>query len=96
MVAPVYMINGVAKRRVDQLQPGDRVDLEGDAYADPWPEDQSADEHYAATEHREFAFEFETVLQVVRESADCIRVDFESGLSFGFPPDHLIDVDGEQ
>lgn len=89
MATRTAWIDGAAKRRVDQLRPGDRVDLEGDAIADPYenPED---------SEHPEFQFEFERVLEVERETPDCIRVDFESGFSCGFPPDHLVDVDGEQ
>ena len=91
MTNRTILIDGVAKRRVDQLQPGDRVDLEADLFADPsWSEDADT------TEHPEFAFEFERVLGVERESPDCIRVDFESGFSCGFPPDHLVDIDGEQ
>ena len=84
------IVEGVSKRRVDQLRVGDRVDLEADAIADPGYGDDGA-----GSEHPEFAFEFQEVCEIVRESADCIAVYFD-GFACGFPPDHLIDVDGEQ
>ncbi len=85
--------------RIDQLRIGQRVDLEGDMFADP--------EYYLAaqdgeespefnSEHPEWQFEFEKVLAVEIETDECTRVDFESGFSCGFPPDHEVDVDGEQ
>lgn len=81
---------GVAQRQVAHLQPGDRVDLEGDVVADPgWA-------NGGQSEHPEFEFEFEVVLASEREGKDCTRVDFESGFSCGFPPDHWLDVDAEQ
>lgn len=82
-------IDGVTRRRVDDLLPGDRVDLENDVIADP-------EGHASDGEFSNFQFEFEVVGLIERESDDCIRIDFESGFSCGFPPDHLIDVDGEQ
>jgi hypothetical protein len=80
----IQMIDGVARCRVDQLKIGQRVDLEGDIFAD------------AGDSHPEFEFEFERVAAIERETDDCIRVDFESGFSCGFPPEHMVDVDGEQ
>ena len=77
-------VDGHVQRRVLDLRVGDRVDLEGDLIADP------------AGDHPEFEFEFEVVDHIERETEDCIRVDFRSGLSCGFPPDHWVDVDGEQ
>lgn len=74
---------------VSKLFVGQRVDLESDAIADP-VDDSSA------SEHPEFAFAFEVVFAIERETPDCIRVDFDSGFSCGFPPDHELDVDGEQ
>lgn len=76
-------VNGAVKRKVRDLRVGDRVDLEGDEIADNG-------------EHPEFQFEFQTVLTLEREGEDCIVVGFESGFTCGFPPDHMIDVDGEQ
>lgn len=61
-----------------ELKPGDLVDLEHDPYAD--------DGH-----HLEFESEYQLVLDVERETPDCVRVDFE-GLSCGFPPGHLFKV----
>jgi hypothetical protein len=93
--ARTHWIEGAAKRYVRDLQPGDRVDLEGDAFADPdyIPSGEDAPEGYMGSR---FQFEFERVMEVEQETPDCIRVDFESGFSCGFPPDHLVDVDGEQ
>lgn len=80
-------INGNAQRRVDMLRPGDRVDLEYDVFADP---DGCSDFHTY------YEAEFAVVAEIVRESADCICVYFESTPPVGFPPDHWVDVDGEQ
>ncbi|TPI86404.1 hypothetical protein [Mesorhizobium sp. B2-8-9] len=82
--------NGNAQRLISELRVGDRCDLEGDIFADPIFDASTI------SEHPEFQFEFETVLAIERETSDCIRVDFESGFSCGFPPDHWLDVDGEQ
>lgn len=85
----VIMQEGVARKKVADLEPGDKVDLEADAFADVSYDSEEG------SEHPEFAFEFEIVDQVEREAVDCIRVDFESGFSCGFPVDHFVDVDGE-
>jgi hypothetical protein len=92
------MIDGAAKRYVRDLHIGDRVDLENDMYADAdaWAAFENGEDGDAVRSHPEFAFEFERVAWMERETADCIRVDFESGFSCGFPPDHPVDVDGEQ
>lgn len=86
---------GVVRRMVTDLRPGDRVDLQNDPFADPDGLASSNDDA-STSQHPEFEFEFEVVLAVVRETDDYIRVDFESGFSCGFPPDHAIEVDGEQ
>ena len=80
-------------RRIDLLQIGQRVDLEGDIIADP---DYAVSGNPQASEHPEFQFEFETVVAITHESFDCMRIDFESGFACGFPPDYEIEVDGEQ
>lgn len=84
-------INGNAQRRVDMLRIGDRVDLENDIFADP--------DGYVSgpnnSSHPEFQYEFQEVLEIERESEDCICVYFNN-FACGFPPDHWIDVDGEQ
>lgn len=91
--------DGVVRRRVTLLRPGDKVDLQNDPIADPLDENDPE----APRDHPEFAFEFEVVRRVVYEAArgtdrsdDVVRVNFESGFSCGFPTDHEIEVDGEQ
>jgi len=85
-------VHGHVERLVSALRPGDRVDLAGDIFADPIGHIDALEQ----SDHPEFQFEFETVESVDVESADCICVYFESGFACGFPPDHWIDVDGEQ
>jgi hypothetical protein len=84
---------GVCRRPVAELRPGDRVDLEGDVFADP---DVYADPLNGVSEHPEFEFEFQVVEAVVPETDECTRVEFEGGFVCGFAPDHMIEVDGEQ
>lgn len=79
------------KTKISELYIGQRVDLEGDSIADP---DTAL--KMGSTAHPEFEFEFETVMEIERETANCILVVFESGFSCGFPPGHMVDVDGEQ
>lgn len=67
-------------RRIDQLKPGDLIDLEGDQYADP------------KRSHPVFQSEYATVESVERETPDCIAVWIEGVDCFGFPPDHLVSV----
>ncbi len=76
-------IEGRVQRRIDQVRVSDRLDLEGDEYADP------------NGTKEEFTFEFAEVLNVERETKNCILIETTQG-SFGFPPKHWIDVDGEQ
>lgn len=87
-------INGNVQRRVDMLRTGDRVDLEGDIFADPrgGATDSLSMED---SDHPEFAMEFQTVREIDRESDECICVYFDN-FACGFPPDHWLDVDGEQ
>lgn len=80
-------INGNVQRRVDMLQPGDRIDLENDLFADT---------EGTSDFHTHYESEFAVVDEVVRETEDCICVYFESTPPVGFPPDHWVDVDGEQ
>lgn len=67
---------------VIELRPGDLVDLEGDAFADP--------------EYRNPAFPFElaAVAAVERETFDCVAVAFEGFDVVGFPPSHFVQVRG--
>lgn len=59
------------------LKEGDMVDLEGDPYAN------GEDTQHIAP------FELFVVRGVERETADCVRVDFDN-LSVGFPPNHRL------
>jgi len=73
---------------VEDLRPGDMVDLEADLYADPACHECS----WERCEHPEFHSEYETVSEVEIETAACVRVDFESGFSCGFPMGHRVYV----
>lgn len=75
-------IDGHVQRRVDELRPGDRVDLQNDPIADNG-------------EHPEFEFEFLEVAEIDCETPECTVVYFNN-FTCGFPPDHWVDVDGEQ
>ena len=68
------------------LRIGQRVDLEGDVIADPGDK----------SDHPEFAYEFEVVETIERETEDCVCVYFESGFTCGFPVDHVVNVDPKQ
>lgn len=83
------MVDGVAMRRVDQVQIGDALDLENDMYADP--------EGYVTEGHNgnpEFQFGFARVDDIATESA-CTVLHTTQGV-FAFPHDHMIGVDAEQ
>lgn len=80
---PDRYVDGHVQRRVDMLRIGDRVDLENDKFADPNGTNESP------------LFEFLTVGTIERETRGCIRIDFDN-YSCGFPPNHWVDVDGEQ
>lgn len=67
-------------RPVKELKPGDRVDLEGDPYAD------------RKHNHPEYEFEFAVVVEVTQETPNCIVVEFDMG-TVAFPPTHLVEVD---
>ncbi len=81
------LIDGVIYRRAELLRPGDRIDLQGDIYADIWHDEDGG--------NPAFQFEFAEVYSVEKESADCVCVD-TSQAAFGFPAGHLVKVDGEQ
>lgn len=65
---------------VRDLHPGDKLDLQGDAVADPKGDNAFVEYEYA-------------VVGVEQETADCIRVDADN-ISCGFAPDHLVKVCG--
>lgn len=66
--------------KVSDICIGDRIDLEGDAYADP---DRS---------HIAFEFEYALVTGIERETPGCTCLYIEGVDAFGFPPDHMIEV----
>lgn len=73
--------------RVDELRPGDLVDLDGDPYACTCASgDPDCDPGMT------WRFEYGRVDETVRETPTCIRVDFSNGESVGFPPDHEVTV----
>lgn len=71
-------------RRVDRVRVGDRMDLRGDAFADPDNDPRS-----------ELPYMFAEVLEIEKEGRGCIVLHTSLG-SFGFPPDHYVEVDPEQ
>ncbi len=88
---PAIYREGVCYRRVDELQVGDRVDLQGDMFGDP---DHEEDGHDC-----QFEFEYEAVMSIEVEKTpvvDCYVVTFVSGFTCGFPVYHEVEVDGEQ
>ena len=91
-----YIRNGEPVCRVEDLRLGQRVDLENDTIADPEGYAFARDGEGDGTLHPEFALEFQTVLDITLEGPECICVTFTSGFACGFPPDHVVEVDGEQ
>jgi hypothetical protein len=73
--------DGTDTKLVEDLIPGDMVDLEGDTFADP---DLCP------------AFECELCLVAgsEQETPKCIRIDFEGLNSIGFPPNHRVKIGG--
>lgn len=74
---------------VSKLTRGIAVDLEGDPFADPGLKVIAPGVTEGETLHPEFAFEYQQVDELVRETADCIVVYFDS-FACGFPPEHLV------
>jgi hypothetical protein len=70
------------KRYISDICIGDQLDLENDPIADNG-------------EHPEFEFDYEIVLDIEPEPG-CIRIDFESGFSCGFPVTHVFKINPEQ
>lgn len=62
--------------QVKDLAIGDRVDLAGDAYADPLHDHPMFDDLYME------------VVEIMVESPTCIAVGFEGWDLCGFPPSH--------
>lgn len=82
-------IEGVAKLRAKDVKLFDRLDFEGDPIADPNGDGTDGD-HYES-----FEFEFAEVIEIERETPECIVIHTTQG-SYGFPPEHLIDSTLEQ
>jgi len=82
-------IQGVALRPVLDLAPGDLVDLQGDAIADPVG-------HAGGGSPAALEFQFLEVEAVQRETPDCVCVYFTDWNPCGFPVDHRVEVDPEQ
>lgn len=76
---------GALSTPVGELRPGDLVDLEGDEYAE-----RECSPGCESCELNRVSFEYElaTVAHVEHETDGCVRVDFESVMSVGFPADH--------
>lgn len=66
-------------KRIDELKEGDLVDLAGDIFADPRDDNPALE------------CEFATVLDVERETPECVCIYFDS-ITAGFPPTHHVRV----
>lgn len=67
-----------ATKAVEDLVPGDKVDLEGDSFADP-----DRDNPFLACEYVE-------VTEVKQETPNCVAVTFEGFDQVGFPRGHFV------
>lgn len=63
-----------------QIIVGDRIDLEGDPFADPTSSNPS------------LACELAEVCEVTYETADCVAIGFDGFDIVGFPRYHLLNV----
>ncbi len=81
------------KKRVDELKPGDMVDLQNDRYADPEGFASGGGPGFMSERCQGYgwAYEFVEVVETERETPECVRVDFVD-CAVGFPPDHLVEV----
>ena len=64
--------------KVTDLREGDRVDLEGDPFADPRRDNIIAE------------YEYVEVAGIEQETPGCVRVDFYDYDSVGFPTNHRL------
>lgn len=88
-ISPDTHHEGVVTRSVLDLRPGDRVDLEGDPYADP-------DASQSEEGNPAFQYEYQVVESVELETPHCVLVHFEGWDACGFPVKHRVRVDPEQ
>jgi hypothetical protein len=71
--------HGFRATRVGEVSVGDRLDLQGDIFADPDRDNVS------------YEFEMVEVTGNEAEGPDCVRLEFEAeGTSCGFPRDHYV------
>lgn len=75
-----HSAESIRQVRVDQLEIDQLVDLELDPYADPGDKRDSR-----------FQWEYGRVLDIVRETPNCIVVEFQSA-TIAFPPEHIVNV----
>lgn len=68
------------KKKIKDLKPGDRLDLEEDKYADP------------TKDNPVFQCEILTVESVEKETENCYVVSFSNYSDIGFPPNHEVDI----
>lgn len=88
----------MTQARIDSLWIGQRVDLQNDIFADPLGH-LAAEGEGGESDHPEFEYEFESVVSITDETTNgeaCLVIEFASGFTCGFPPDHEVDIDGEQ
>ena len=85
---------GRAQRRVRDLRPGDRVDLQNNEFADPegFAADGGPGFMSEKCQSNGWAYEFAEVMAVEDEGADCVCVTFVDGFTCGFPPDHSLEI----
>jgi hypothetical protein len=76
--------------RAKDVREGDRLDLEGDQFADPNGNGLTATGHYEA-----FEFELAVVNEITWEGPDCVVLHTSQG-DYGFPPDHEIKQESDQ
>lgn len=75
--------------KAKNVREGDRLDLEGDQFADPNGDGIGESGHFYG-----FEFELAEVESVEFETRDCVVIHTSLG-SFGFPPDHPIKQEGD-
>jgi hypothetical protein len=77
----VIYYDPMVQKRIDEIVPGDMIDLENDPIADP------------DGDHIQFKSELYMTEEIQRESDDCIVLYSQSG-NFAFPPEHIVNVGG--
>lgn len=70
------------------VQRGMMIDLEGDPIAT-----RSCPESWCSCADM-WAYEYGRVGGIEWETPNCVRLDFDNGVSIGFPPEHIVKVNG--